>query len=199
MHLIMASSSRSYKTHLKNTEDFNFFKEEKASKAVQEEDEKEEDWLNLGLGLGSSTSSSKKIASHNPISASSSSFLSSSSQTVLSCPQIGLGFEDMGSGLESIRKGKEGLGGLNCYNDHHHNGMLLCPSSSSSCQIMNPRGEDLGIPIPSDSHHYFARSNNVNHHYNQSGLWFTLRSFTNRLANFLSLVFNLMKQLITQL
>lgn len=171
----MASSSRSYKTHLKNNEDFNFFKEEeKASKAVQEEDEKEEDWLNLGLGLGSSTSSSsKKIVSQNPISA-------SSSQTVLSCHQIGLGFEDKGLGLESIRKGKEGLEGLNCYNDHHHNGMLSSPPSSSSCQIMNPRGEDLATPIPSDSHHYFAGSNNVNHHHNQSGLWFTLRSFTNR-------------------
>jgi len=177
MHLIMASSSRSYKTHMKNTEDFNFLKEEKASKAVQEE---EEDWLNLGLGLGSSTSSSKKVVSHNPISASSSSFLSSSSQTVLSCPQIGLGFEDKGLGLESIRKGKEGLGGLSCYNDHHHNGMLSSPPSLSSCQIMNPSGEDLAIPISSDSHGYFTRSNNVNHHHNQSGLWFTLRSFTNR-------------------
>ncbi|CAJ2641375.1 unnamed protein product [Trifolium pratense] len=184
----MASSSRSYQlqtTYLKSTQEFNCFKEEKVSKALQEEEEKnkEEDWLKLGLGL-----SWKKIVDQNHIpnptlvssSSSSSSLLSSSSQTLF-CPQIGLGlgFEDKGSCLES-RKGKEGLEGLNCYNDHHHNndnGTMLWPSS---CQMMNPMNpssscEDLAMSIPSDSHDYLARNN-----HNQSGLWFTLRSFTNR-------------------
>ncbi|GAU36731.1 hypothetical protein TSUD_318290 [Trifolium subterraneum] len=175
----MASSSRSYQLQTKSTKEFNCFKEEKAPKALQEEEEeeeeekdKEEDWLKLGLGLGSSTSSWKKIVP-NPTLVSSS---SSSSQT-LCCPQtgLGLGFQDKGSYLES-RKGKEGLEGLNCYNDHHHNngnGTMLWPSSSS-CQIMDPLGEELDMSIPSDSHHNLARNND-----NQSGLWFTLRSFTN--------------------
>jgi hypothetical protein len=180
----MASSSSSYQlqtTYLKSTEEFNCFKEKKVSKALQEEEE--EDWLKLGL-----TSSWKKIVDQNHIpnptlvyssssSSSSSSLLSSSSQSLF-CPQIGLGlgFEDKGSCLES-RKSKEGLEGLNCYNDHNHNndnGMMLCPSSTS-CQIMNPRGEELAMSIPSDSHHCLARNN-----HNQSDLWFTLRSFTNR-------------------
>ncbi|WJX35146.1 hypothetical protein P8452_23176 [Trifolium repens] len=182
----MASSSSSYQlqtTYLKSTEEFNCFKENKVSKALQEEEE--EDWLRLGL-----TSSWKKIVDQNHIpnptlvsssssSSSSSSFLSSSSQSLF-CPQIGLGlgFEDKGSCLES-RKSKEGLEGLNWYDDHNHNhnhdnGMMLWPSSTS-CQIMNPRGEELAMSIPSDSHHYLARNN-----HNQSDLWFTLRSFTNR-------------------
>jgi hypothetical protein len=181
----MASSSSSYQSHttyLKSTEEFNCFKEKKVLKALQEE---EEDWLKLGL-----TSSWKKIVDQNHIpnptlvyssssswSSSSSSLLSSSSQSLF-CPQIGLGlgFEDKGSCLES-RKRKEGLEGLNCYNDLNHNndnGMMLCPSSTS-CQIMNPRGEELAMSIPSDSHHCLARNN-----HNQSDLWFTLRSFTNR-------------------
>ncbi|XP_058781300.1 uncharacterized protein LOC131655432 [Vicia villosa] len=190
MHLTMASSSsRSYQTHLKNTEqDFNFFKDEKSSKALQHDDEEEEDWLKLGLGLGTSTSSSspwkKIVVSHNPILVSPSS-LSSTSQKLCS-PQIGLGlgFEDQGSGFVS-RKGKEGLENLNLSNDHHHhhndddNGKVIGSSSlslSSSCEIMNPRGEeDLAMKFPSDSHHYLARNN-----HNQSGFWFTLRSFTNR-------------------
>jgi hypothetical protein len=171
----MASSSSSYQSHttyLKSTEEFNCFKEKKVSKALREE----EDWLKLGL-----TSSWKKIVDQNhipnPNLVSSSSSSSSSSQSLF-CPQIGLGlgFEDKGSCLES-RKSKEGLEGLNCYNDHNHNndnGMMLWPSSTS-CQIMNPRGEELVMSIPNDSHHYLARNN-----HNQSDLWFTLRSFTNR-------------------
>ncbi|CAI8598982.1 unnamed protein product [Vicia faba] len=184
----MASSSRSYQTHLKNTQqDFNFFKDEKSSKPLQDEEEREEDWLKLGLGLGTSTSSSlspwKKIVSHNPILISPSSLSSTTSQQ--QCfPQIGLGlgFEDHGLGLES-RKGKERLEDLNFSNDHqyHHdddNSKVIGLSSlslSSSCEIMNPRGEDLAFKFPSDSHHYLAR--NI---HNQSGFWFTLRSFTNR-------------------
>ncbi|KAI5404829.1 hypothetical protein KIW84_051842 [Lathyrus oleraceus] len=153
-----SSSSRSYQTHLKNTQqDFNFLKDEKSSKPLQDDQEEEEDWLKLGLGLGTSTSSSSspwnKIVSHNPILVSPSSLSSTTSQK--QCfPQIGLGlgFQDYES-----RKGSSSL------------------SLSSSCEIMNPRGEDLAMKFPSDSHHYLARNS-----HNQSGFWFTLRSFTNR-------------------
>lgn len=192
MHLTMASSSsRSYQTHFKNTEqDFKFSKDEKSSKVLQDDEEEEEDWLKLGLGLGTSTSSSPSpspwkniVVTHNPILVSPSS-LSSTSQKLCS-PQIGLGLglEDNGSGLES-RKGKGGLENLNLSNDHHchhnddDNGKVIGSSSfslSSSCEIMNPHGEDLAMKFPSDSHHYLARNN-----HNQSGFWFTLRSFTNR-------------------
>ncbi|KAI5404828.1 hypothetical protein KIW84_051842 [Lathyrus oleraceus] len=186
MHLTMASSSsRSYQTHLKNTQqDFNFLKDEKSSKPLQDDQEEEEDWLKLGLGLGTSTSSSSspwnKIVSHNPILVSPSSLSSTTSQK--QCfPQIGLGlgFQDYES-----RKGKEGVENLNLSNEHHYhhndddNGKVIGSSSlslSSSCEIMNPRGEDLAMKFPSDSHHYLARNS-----HNQSGFWFTLRSFTNR-------------------
>ncbi|CAK8568022.1 unnamed protein product [Lathyrus sativus] len=164
-----SSSSPSYQSHLKNTQqDFNFLKHEKSSKPLQEE-EQEEEWLNLGLGLGTS---------HNPILVS-----PSSTSQKLCCPQIGLGlgFQDYDSALES-KKGKEGLENLNFSNEHHYhhndddNGKVIGSSSlSSSCEIMNPRGEDLAMKFPSDSHHYLARNN-----HNQSGFWFTLRSFTNR-------------------
>lgn len=154
----MASSSRTYKTLNNNKEE-------------------EDEWLNLGLGLGGSNSTSwKKIVSNPP-----------SSQS-LSCSQIGLGlgFEG-GSDLGTKSCTQEGLGsstnsllGLlssdHCSKDHyyHHNdvnGMVLWPSS---CQI------DHDMPIPCASHHYSSR----NPH--QSGLWFTLLSFTNRWANFLN-------------
>lgn len=180
-----SSSSRPYQTHTHLPT---------GDKAVQEEVEKEEDWLKLGLGLGlelgNSSSSWKRIVGQNH---KSNPILASPSQTLNSYPQIelGLGFEDKSSSLEAIRKGKEemehsllmGWPSDNCYDDHHDNdnGMVLWPSSSSSsCQIiMNPRGEDLPLQIPTDSHHYWGRSNHLNDH-NQSGLWFTLRSFTNR-------------------
>lgn len=193
----MASSSRSYQP-LKNSnntteEQISFVEEElKASKAGQEE---EEEWLKLGLGLG--TSCKKIVGDHhvaNPVlvspSSSSSSSLSLSSQIGL-----GLGFE-RGSGLLlGPKKANKGLGsGMveimehsdnyysnnllgwpssdHCYNGHysHHNddhGTMLWPSS---CQLQ------IDPPPPCDSHHYNARNNNPH----QSGVWFTLRSSTNR-------------------
>lgn len=195
----MASSSRSHQT-LKNCnipEEHNFFEEDKVSKVGQEEEEEEEDWLKLGLGLlGSGTSSSKiKVHGPNPVlDLPSPSF--PSSQEILNSHQIGLG---LGLGFEqgsSLRPqdNNDRLRGvvvmeqssdyhnsnsvLGWSSDHckyhhyyHHNdddGMVLWPS----CQIDSH--QDLAMPIPCDSHHYRARSPH------QNGLWFTLRSSTNR-------------------
>ncbi|KAI4336508.1 hypothetical protein L6164_015029 [Bauhinia variegata] len=183
----MAPSSHSDQ-NLKNNNNVNI--EEKASKDGQEEEQR--DWLELGLGLGIGTSS-RNIANHgsNPISDLPSSSLKIPSNHhqmeiglglgLEKSPVLWLNYNDGGLrdvvGMEPLpppsdydRYSSFGWSELDHYrNNNNHHDMVLWPSYQMSSQ-------EWHMPIPYESHHYCTRIRSPH----DSGLWFTLRSSTNR-------------------
>lgn len=180
MHSMASSSSSPHKS----LQDY---------KLKAEEKDEGGDWLELGLGLGlgkgcrkAEENRSNDPVSVNPLPSAS----SSSSPLQTSSQQIGLG---LGLGLrfdndDGVRHVGV-LGPSTCnyhnllwpdhyhhYDDHHHNGM-----PSSWPWHIDSGGAFLGLhdwqmPVPDDTHHdYFSTRRPQS-----SGLWFTLRSLTNR-------------------
>jgi hypothetical protein len=177
MHSMASSSSSPHKS----LQDY---------KLKAEEDEGG-DWLELGLGFGKGCRKAEENRSNDPVSVNPlPSASSSSSPLQTSSQQIGLG---LGLGLRFDNDdGIRHVGVLppsTCnyhnllwpdhyhhYDDHHHNGM-----PSSWPWHIDSGGAFLGLhdwqmPVPDDTHHdYFSTRRPQS-----SGLWFTLRSLTNR-------------------
>ncbi|KAG2668533.1 hypothetical protein I3843_15G159700 [Carya illinoinensis] len=161
------------------------------------------DWLELGLGLGFGTGCRKVEAEQrsNPVSGhlTSAAASSSSSLPLQTNQQIGLGLGlelQSGLGLGFENEGVRHVGLLapsisnyqdlswpdHCYhynqyydNDEYHYNGVVQPSWPWHS---DPAGaflglHDLQMPVPNDSHNYSTRRPH-------SGLWFSLRSSTNR-------------------
>ncbi|KAL6955854.1 RING-type E3 ubiquitin transferase [Sarracenia purpurea var. burkii] len=150
----------------------------------EKEEEKEGDWLELGLGLGSFCGKPVNRSSLASVSASSSSLSFPLQQTL---HQSGL---KLGLGIDNESPARcESLSALpGNYDLYHHDNntrpsfaFLTSPTSLSSWPWHVDSNSFLAhqnnrlIPVPAETHCYYGRS--------QSGLWFTLRSSTNRDEN----------------